>query len=544
MLKQGLTQRLQQKLSPQQIQLMKLLQIPTALLDQRIKEEMEINPALEENAYGFQEIESRTIENNDKKTTDTPSSTPTDINNNNNTENDNNFEYNEFEGYEMGDATADYSSATTTTDDPYSSNSKDDLDLTGYFDENDDDIAAYKLRDDSANYNPDDEERNRETPIVIHSTFHENLQQQLSETTLNEHQLKICTQIIGSIDEDGYLRREIDAIVDDLAFSQNIQTTEDEVLELLKIIQNFDPPGIGAQNLQECLLLQIRRKIKLKDKNTDALETAHDILQIYFDEFAKKHYEKLTRNLAITDADLKKAIEEILKLNPKPGGMFENSTTETYIVPDFIINNQNGKLELSLNSKNAPDLRVSDSYKEMLRDYSKSKTKSRGQKEAVLFIKQKIDSAKWFIDAIKQRQKTLLDTMQSIMEHQYEYFLTGDETKLKPMILKDISEITLLDVSTISRVSNSKYVQTEFGTFKLKSFFSESLQTDTGDEVSTREVKKILSEMVNHEIKQKPLSDEKLTQMLMDKGYNIARRTVAKYREQLGIPVARLRKEL
>ena len=365
------------------------------------------------------------------------------------------------------------------------------------------------------------------------------IEEQLHLLDLDEHQFAIAEQIVGSLDDDGYLRRELEAIVDDLAFTRNVITDEKEIEHILRMIQRFDPPGVGARTLQECLLIQIERK----EEKTETTEIAHRILKQYFEAFTKKHYEKLMRQLNVEEAVLKEAIDEIIHLNPKPGGSVETSkVSQQVIIPDFTININNGVLEVSLHSRNAPDLRISEGFKEMLQSYARTKDKK--QKEAVLFIKQKIDSAKWFIDAIKQRQHTLTVTMQAIVERQKEFFLSGDETKLRPMILKDIAEMTNLDISTISRVANSKFVQTEFGTLSLKYFFSESLQTDSGEEVSTREVKKILSDMVGGEEKDKPLSDERLTEMLKEKGYNIARRTVAKYREQLGIPVARLRKEL
>jgi RNA polymerase sigma-54 factor len=359
---------------------------------------------------------------------------------------------------------------------------------------------------------------------------------------------------VGSIDDDGYLRRDTQAIADDLAFSQNIITDEDEILEILAQIQRFEPPGIGARDLRECLLLQLRNKMEqnpeLSKKNKLILQSAYKLLFDYFDEFAKKHYPKLQRQLNITEIQLKAAIDEILKLNPKPasGHSSSNMRSTQYVVPDFILINREGELELSLNSRNAPDLRINDHYRDMLRTYKggsgRGKRSDRKQREAVLFIKQKIDSAKWFIDAIRQRQHTMYRTMYAIMQYQADFFMTGDQKKLKPMILKDIADITGLDISTVSRVANSKFVQTEFGTKRLKDFFSESLQTSEGEEVSTLEVKKILTDIIGDENKKKPLSDERLKTLLLRKGYNIARRTVAKYREQLNIPVARLRKEL
>ena len=353
---------------------------------------------------------------------------------------------------------------------------------------------------------------------------------------------------MGSIDEDGYLRRETSAIVDDLAFRQGVMTTEEEVEVLIKRIQQFDPPGVAARDLQECLLLQLNRmqdEARLPDGQGKNVTVAIKAISKYFDEFTKKHYEKIQRGLDLNDEQLKEVMQQITRLNPKPGGnVGEINKAESYVVPDFFIMNNGGKLELTLNSRNAPELRISEGYRDMLKEYDRGTKKDKRQKEAVLFIKQKIDSAKWFIDAIKQRQHTLLDTMTAIMNHQHDFFLTGDQTTLRPMILKDIAEKTGLDISTVSRVANSKFVQTEFGTYRLKFFFSESLSTESGEEVSTREVKKILSDLIEAENKKKPLSDEHLTEMLQQKGYNIARRTVAKYREQLNIPVARLRKEL
>jgi RNA polymerase sigma-54 factor len=493
-LSQNLQQKLLQKLSPQQIQLMKLLQVPTAILDERIKEELEENPALELTDEAH----------------------------------DDSFEESKDEFSE------------TSSDDEYESSEQDayeNIDISDYVSEGDDDIADYKLRDD--NYG--EQEEKSSLPYKIETSFYEQLENQLGMLKLDEKQMRIAEQIIGSIDEDGYLRRETSAIVDDLAFRQNIDTTDEEVESIISRIQQFDPPGVGARTLQECLLIQL---FKQKEEGKD-VETAIQAVSKYFDEFTKKHYEKIQRGLNLTDEELKDVMHQITKLSPKPGGnVGEINKAESYIVPDFFIYNNGGKLELTLNSKNAPELRISEGYRDMLKEYDRGAKKDRRQKEAVLFIKQKIDAAKWFIDAIKQRQHTLLSTMTAIMNHQYDFFLTGDETSLRPMILKDIAEKTGLDISTVSRVANSKFVQTEFGTYRLKFFFSESLTTDTGEEVSTREVKKILSDLIEGESKKKPLSDERLTELLQEKGYNIARRTVAKYREQLNIPVARLRKEL
>jgi len=491
-LSQSLQQKLLQKLSPQQIQLMKLLQVPTANLEERVKEELEENPALEVGEDGHDDFE----DTDDFKS----------------------------------DSEDDYDSEVGA--DEY-----DNIDLSEYVSEGDDEVGDYKLRDE--NYPEMDE--GKVIPIRVETSFHEMLLNQLGMMELDERTHKIAEQIVGSIDDDGYLRREISSISDDLAFRQNILSSEVEIEGLIKKIQQFDPPGICARDLKECLLLQLRRKLK----EGKEVEIAMQVIEKYFDEFTKKHYEKIQRGLSLTDEQLKAVINQIIKLNPKPGGNIgQVNKAESYVVPDFFIYNNNGSLELTLNSKNAPDLRISEGYRDMLKDYEKGTKKDKRQKEAVLFIKQKIDSAKWFIDMIKQRQQTLIGTMSSIMNYQKEFFLTGDETTLKPMILKDIAEMTGLDISTVSRVANSKFVQTEFGTYRLKFFFSESLSTDTGEEVSTREVKKILSNLIEAEDKRKPLSDEQLTDMLQEKGYNIARRTVAKYREQLNLPVARLRKQL
>ena len=493
-LSQSLQQKLLQKLSPQQIQLMKLLQVPTANLEERIKEELEENPALEQSEEDYDD---QFDEQKD-----------------------------EFENGEDDDFEADGS------EEQY-----DNIDISEYVGDEDGEIAEYRMKDD--NYPEVDE--NKTVPYKIHTSFHEHLQEQLGMLKLDEKQKKISEQIVGSIDDDGYLRRETAAIVDDLAFRQNIESNEAEVEAVISMIQQFDPPGVCARNLQECLLIQLlRHKVQQKE-----VAMAIEVLTQYFDEFTKKHYDKIQRGLNLTDEELKEVINQIIRLNPKPGGNHTDiNKAESYVVPDFFIYNNAGSLELTLNSKNAPDLRISEGYKDMLREYDKGSKKDRRQKEAVLFIKQKIDAAKWFIDAIKQRQHTLSSVMETIMEYQHEFFLTGDETVLRPMILKDIAERTGLDISTVSRVANSKFVQTEFGTYRLKFFFSESLSTESGEEVSTREVKKILSNFIEGESKKKPLSDEKLTELLQDKGYNIARRTVAKYREQLNIPVARLRKEL
>ena len=486
MLSQKLQQKLLQRRSPQQILLMKLLQIPSIALEQRITQEIEENPALED------------------------ASDP--------------------------ELSTDQEEFPDTEADPVTELEKerDDFDITDYLD--DDDIPAYRLN--SGNTSPDDE--HREIPYASGASFHEVLISQLGLRVLDDRQQKIATYIIGNIDESGYLNRDLSAMVDDLAFTQNIITDIKEIDQLLKVVQEFDPAGVGARDLRECLLIQLRRK-----DQSPAVELATELVDNFFDELSKKHYDKITKKTKATDEELRDAINEVLKLNPKPGNSLdEGSRSSQYIMPDFFIYNRGDELELQLNSRNMPELRLSRGYTDMLETYSETKSKSNSQKEAVQFIRQKIDSAKWFIDAIKQRQHTLFVTMKAIMDYQREYFLTGDETKLRPMILKDIAEKVGLDISTISRVANSKYVQTPFGTFLLKSFFSESMQTDSGEEVSTREIKKILSDCIAAEDKAKPLTDEQLTDILKEKGYNIARRTVAKYREQLNVPVARLRKEL
>ena len=496
MLKQNLSQKMMQKLSPQQIQLMKLLQIPTATLDQRIKEELESNPALDE---GNDSAEVYDLDGKE--------------------ESDEEYEDPKSEDFELDDYITEY-----IEDDPIS----------------------YKVKNESIQ---DVEEKSM--PIAVQSSFHEYLERQIGMLGIeDEKEMIIAEQLVGSIDADGYLRREPIAIIDDLLFTSNIDATETEIERILNKVQSLDPPGVGARTLQECLILQIKDKIKKHpDTNRKSKAMALKILENHFDQFTKKHYKKLQKNLFLSESELKEAIEEILKLNPKPASGFSspNAQGNQYIVPDFIITNRDGELELNLNSKNAPDLRINDHYLEMLKSYkdsTKGRRAEKKEKEAVMFIKQKIDSAKWFIDAIKQRQETLFNTMYSIMQFQNEYFSTGDERRLRPMILKDISEITGLDISTISRVANSKFVQTEFGTKRLKDFFSESITTQDGKEVSTLEVKNILKDIIEAENKKKPESDERLKELLQARGYNIARRTVAKYREQLNIPVARLRKEL
>ncbi len=489
MLNQRLQQKLLQKLSPQQILLMKLLQIPSMALEQRIKQEIEENPALEETSEA-EEDQDETID---------------------------------------GDDTRD-----ENPEDEYDSK-EDEFDLDDYM--QDDEIPSYKT---STNNQSSDDER-KDIPYASGLSFQDMLLSQLGLRMLTDEQKVIAETIIGNLDDSGYLQREISAMVDDLAFAQNINVSDDEILEILKVVQEFDPAGIGARNLQECLLIQLRRK---KDEDYPAVSLAIIVLENHFNEFVKKHYDKIMKKAKINEDELKDALAEVLKLNPKPGNSLSETTkTIQYVIPDFIIHNTNGDLELSLNSRNAPELRLSRAYTNMMEAYAENK-KDKQKKEAFMFIKQKIDSAKWFMEAIRQRQNTLFVTMNAIMEFQRDYFLTGDETKLRPMILKDIADIVNLDISTISRVANSKYVQTPFGTLLLKSFFSESMQTESGEEVSTREIKKILSDCIDSENKTKPHTDELLTNILKEKGYNIARRTVAKYREQLNIPVARLRKEL
>jgi RNA polymerase sigma-54 factor len=504
MLKQSLSHKLLQKLSPQQIQLMKMLQLPTIALEQRIKEELEANPALEEGREDEEDESPQEQEESEAAEDDSPEKTEKE---------------DEITGDDDGDEVK------------ISSEEKE-VDIDEYF--QDDDLPDYKLQ--TNNTSPDEE--HRETPVIAGSGFQDLLLSQLGMQELDERQHAISAYLIGNLDDDGYLRRDLVSIVDDIAFSQNITTTEKELGTLLQIIQQFDPPGIGARDLQECLLLQLKRK-----PPTFVTEQAIRIVRDMMEEFSRKHYDKMTKKLDVDDEMLKEIIQEIVHLNPRPGdSMVDTKGTMMQITPDFIINVVDDKLELSLNARNAPDLRISKEYSRMMGDYASRK--DRTSKEALSFVRQKVETARWFIDAIRQRQETLLYTMNAIMEYQYEYFLEGDETKLKPMILKDIADRVGMDISTISRVANSKYVQTEFGTFLLKTFFSESLSTDSGEEVSSREVKKILSDCIAAENKKKPLTDDKLCKILKDKGYNIARRTVAKYREQLEIPVARMRKEL
>ncbi|HNW56267.1 MAG TPA: RNA polymerase factor sigma-54 [Bacteroidales bacterium] len=485
MLKQRLQQKLLQKLSPQQIQMIKLLEVPTMQIEERIKKELEENPALEEGPEEEEEIPMQPEE----------------------------------EELDIKDK------------------DQDEFTLDDYLEE--EDIPEYRLQ--AKNYSKDEDKRT-EIPFSVGYSFQENLESQLGLRDLTGKQVIIGKYIIGNIDEDGYLRRELANIVDDLAFLQNVETTETELEEVLKMIQDLEPAGVGARTLRECLMLQIEKK----EANQHSLDLAYKILDQYFEEFTKRHYDKIVAKLGISEDELKAAIDEILKLNPKPGGDYGDSFSKLSqpIVPDFILELTEDGFDLHLNSRNLPELKLSSSYNEMLRTYSENKDQKKEMKEAVLFVKQKIDSAKWFIDAIKQRQNTLLLTMNAILEYQKEYFIEGDETKLRPMILKDVAEMTGLDISTVSRVANSKFIQTHFGIFPLKYFFSEGLQTDSGEEVSTREIKRILHDCIDNEQKRRPLTDERLTEILQEKGYQIARRTVAKYREQLNIPVARLRKEI
>ncbi len=486
MLKQSLQQKLQQKLSPQQIQLMKLLQVPALALDQRIKEEMEANPVLEE---GVEEDELIENDLDEKESTDASD--------------------------EMEKALEDFD----------------------YEEYSDDYIPDYKTR--ANNYSSDDEEK--AMPMIFQESFQDKLISQLGFIQLNEREEIVAKTIIGNLDDSGYLSRQLDSIVNDLAFTQGVETTEEELEKMLLLIQDFDPAGIAARNLQECLLIQIGRK-NLEDQN---VALAKLILDKHFNSFAKKHYDKIVEKLDISEEELKDAINEITKLNPKPGNSIAgNKNTNQSIIPDFILLNEDGELRLMLTSSNMPELRISSDYKEMMKSYAEGGKKTKEEQEGMLFVKQKIDSAKWFIDAIRQRQNTLMSTVQAIIDYQYEFFLSGDEMDLKPMILKDIAEKVFLDISTISRVVNSKYIQTHFGTFLLKTFFSESLSTDSGEEVSTIEVKRIMQDLIDQEDKRKPLTDDKLALLLKENSYNIARRTVAKYREQLNIPVGRLRKQL
>ena len=470
MLKQGLQQKLQQGLSPLQIQTIKLLELPTLELEQRIKKELEENPVLDE----------------------APSSEETD------------------DGEPKNVSLSDYSSQ-------------------------DDSTPSYRLyvnnqgKDLKPQYNT----------FSVKESFHQNLEMQLGYSGLKDEDRTIASFIIGSIDDDGYLRRDILSLTDDIAFRLNIETTPEHVEQILKVIQEFEPVGVGARNLKECLLLQLRAK-----EQTPQRRRAEEILENYFEEFSRKHYDKIMARTGMDKDDLKEAMDEIVRLNPRPGGQIDDSYVEQaqQIVPDFILENKDGELILSMPKFSVPELRVNKRYADLLMNSASSSGK-RG-KDAVAFVKQKLDSAKWFVEAIKQRQNTLQNTMKAILDFQHDFFLDGDEAKLKPMVLKNIAEKTGLDISTISRVVNCKYIQTNFGVYPLKYFFSEGMKTESGDEVSTREIKKVLSESIEAEDKKKPLTDEELVSVLSQKGYKVARRTVAKYREQLNIPIARMRKEI
>ncbi len=482
MLNQKLKLKLSQKLSPQQIQLMKLIQLSTQEFEQRLSREIEENPAL-------------------------------DTNNNENLDSDN-YDNNEND-YEIDES------------------NQDEIDISDYL--SDDDIPDYKLK--SNNYS---EEAEKDIPFASGTSFNQFLKAQLHSFSLNTKDQQIAEFIIGSLDPFGYLRRDILDISDDLVFTLGIDASEIEIQKILDKIYLLDPPGIGAKDLKQCLLLQLRRKNKGK-----TIDLAIKIIEDFFDLFSKKHFEKIKKKLNVSNDELRDVVSEIEKLNPKPGGAFnENTKINSSIVPDFTIKIIDGELKLELNSRNAPELYVSEEYKNMLSGYSESKNKTKSHKDAVMFIKQKLDSAKWFIDAIKQRNQTLIMTMSSIINFQRDYFLTGDESKIKPMILKDIAEKIDMDISTISRVANSKYVDTPYGTKLIKSFFSEGIKNSDGVEISTIEVKKTLEEIIDQEDKNSPHTDDQLTKLLNKKGYPIARRTVAKYREMIGAPVARLRKKL
>ena len=485
MLKQYLQFKLSQKLSPQQIQLMKLIQLPTQAFEQRLKQELEENPALD---TGKEEKEDE---------------------------------------YEDMDNTQDDFEDSETIE-------TDDINIDDYL--SDDEIPDYRTS--VNNYSADDDEKS--IPYASGTSFTQHLKTQLNTYRLSDEERDIAEFLVGSVDESGYIRRELSDIMDDLAFTQNVYTTEDKIEYVLKIVHQLDPAGVGARNLQECLSIQLKRKEQVPD-----VALAADIINNAFEQFTKKHYKKLISKFDITEVQLKDAVHEIERLNPKPGGSYSGNTRMIeHVIPDFAIKIVNSELELTLNGRNAPELHVSREYNNMLKGYKESKEKSKSQKDAVMFIKQKLDAAKWFIEAIKQRQQTLFVTMSSIMHYQKEYFLTGDERNLRPMILKDIADEIEMDVSTVSRVANSKYVDTPYGTKLIKEFFSESMTNDQGEEVSTREIKKILETVIEEENKKKPFTDEALAKILKEKGYPIARRTVAKYREQLDISVARLRKEL
>ena len=489
MLKQYLQFKLSQKLSPQQIQLMKLIQLPTQAFEQRLKQEIEENPALETGKESMDEFDDKSFDEFDNSSE----------------------EFNDSESI-----------------------GSDDINVDEYL--SDDEIPDYRTQ--ANNYSSDDEDK--DIPYASGVSFTQYLLSQLNTYPLTEEEFEIAEFLVGSVDESGYIRRSLTDIVDDLAFTQNIYTTEKEVEKVLHIVHQLDPAGVGARNLQECLSIQLHRKEKHPD-----VELAIEIIDKAFDQFTKKHYKKLLQKFDVTELQLKDAIDQIERLNPKPGGSYSgNNKIVEHVVPDFAIRIIDGELELTLNGRNAPELHVSREYTNMLKSYKEASEKSKSQKDAVLFIKQKLDAAKWFIEAIKQRQQTLFVTMSAIMHYQKDYFLTGDERKLRPMILKDIADEIDMDVSTVSRVANSKYVDTPYGTKLIKDLFSESMTNDQGEEVSTREIKKILETVIEEENKRKPLTDDKLASILLEKGYPIARRTVAKYREQMDIPVARLRKKI
>ena len=484
MLKQFLQFKLSQKLSPQQIQLMKLIQLPTQAFEQRLKQELEENPALDNGKENADEYED---------------------------DFDNSEDFNDNDSINA-----------------------EDINVDEYL--SDDEIPDYRMQ--ANNYSVDDEDKS--IPYASGISFTQHLKTQLSTFRLDNEEEQIASFLVGSVDESGYIRRALADIMDDLAFTQNVYTTEDKIERILKIVQQLDPAGVGARDLQECLSIQLQRK-----SINPNVELATDIIDKAFEQFTKKHYKKLLHKFNVSEIQLKDAILEIERLNPKPGGSYSgNIRMIEHVVPDFTIKILDGKLELTLNGRNAPELHVSREYSNMLKGYKESKNKSKSQKDAVMFIKQKLDAAKWFIDAIRQRQQTLFVTMSAIMHYQTNYFLSGDERKLKPMILKDIADEIEMDVSTVSRVANSKYVDTPYGTKLIKEFFSESMKNDQGEDVSTREIKKILEMVIEDEDKKKPLTDEKLAKLLKEKGYPIARRTVAKYREQLDLPVARLRKQM
>ena len=489
MLKQQLRQQLQQKLSPQQIQMIRLLELPAIELEEKVKHELEENPALEEGKSNQEDLEHEEERSPDDEGAD-------------------------MEGSE-GDST--------------------DLSLGDYLTE--DDIPDYKLQE-----LHDRNDKKEDIPFSAGESLNEYLLEQLSLRELPEQERKIAEYIIGNIDDDGYLRRDLNSIADDLVFQAGLNVSGKDIEPILTIVQDFEPSGVGARDLQECLSIQLQKKEPM-----EATPVALQIIKDYFNDFIRKHYDKILKGMDISEDTLKKAIHEITTLNPKPGNAWGDSigTAMSQIVPDFIVDANNGEITLSMNNRGIHDLRVNQEYVNMFQDYAGNKANQTAErKNAVQFVKQKLDSAQWFIDAIKQRQETLQRTMEAIIQLQREFFLTGDETALRPMILKDVAERTGYDISTISRVSNSKYVQTNFGIYPLKFFFSESMQTDSGEEISTREVKKIMREHLDAEDKRKPLTDEELANILKEKGYVIARRTVAKYREQLGIPVARLRKEI